>query len=93
MADEKKARYSPGYSAFSPRLLLPSFGIRLPRSDARTLALPLRWGAAEIAAPHSGDAFSVSYYYTTNDYVADQDFMPLDEGHLRRLQIEAGPYR
>src|SRR5215207_10947919 len=28
------------------------------------------------------------YYYTTNDYVADQDFIPLDEGHLRRLLLE-----
>jgi hypothetical protein len=46
------------------------------------------WGVAEIAAARSGDAFSVSYYYTTNDCVADQDFMPLDEGHLRRLLLE-----
>ena len=41
------------------------------------MALPREWGVAEIAASLSGDAFSVSYYYTTNDYVADQDFMPL----------------
>jgi hypothetical protein len=67
---------------------LPSFDIRLPRSDARAMALPRKWGVAEIAAPRSGDAFSVSYYYTTNDFVADQDFMPLDEGHLRRLLLE-----
>jgi hypothetical protein len=52
------------------------------------MALPRKWGVAEIAAPRSGDAFSVSYYYTTNDFVADQDFMPLDEGHLRRLLLE-----
>jgi hypothetical protein len=86
--EEKKARYSPGYSTFSPLLLLPSFGIRLSRSDAQAKALPPGWGVAEIAAPHSGDAFSVSYYYTTNDYIADQNFMPLDEGHLRRLLLE-----
>jgi hypothetical protein len=90
MADRpEKPNYShPGYSIFSPCLLLPSFGIRLTRSDARAMALPREWGVAEIAAPLSGDAFSVSYYYTTNDYVADQDFMPLDEGHLRRLLLE-----
>jgi hypothetical protein len=46
------------------------------------------WGAAEIAASRSGDAFSVSYYYTADDFVADQDFMPLDEGHVRRLLLE-----
>jgi hypothetical protein len=85
----EKPKYSrPGYLIFSPYLLLPSFGIRLTRSDARAIALPRKWAAAEIAAPLSGDAFSVSYYYTTNDYVADQDFMPLDEGHLRRLLLE-----
>ena len=56
--EEKKARYSPGYSTFSPLLLLPSFGIRLSRSDARAKALPPGWGAAEITTPHSGDAFS-----------------------------------
>jgi hypothetical protein len=85
----EKPNYSrPGYLVFSPCLLLPSFGIRLTRSDARAMALPREWAVAEIAAPLSGDAFSVSYYYTTNDYVADQDFMPLDEGHLRRLLLE-----
>ena len=85
----EKPNYSrPGYLVFSPCLLLPSFGIRLTRSDARAMALPREWGVAEIAASLSGDAFSVSYYYTTNDYVADQDFMPLDEGHLRRLLLE-----
>jgi hypothetical protein len=90
MADRpEKPNYSrPGYLEFSPCLLLPSFGIRLTRSDARAMALPRKWAVAEIAAPLSGDAFSVSYYYTTNDYVADQDFMPLDEGHLRRLLLE-----
>ncbi len=90
MADRpEKPNYSrPGYSVFSPCLLLPSFGIRLIRSDARAIALPRKWGVAEIWAPLSGDAFSVSYYYTTSDYVADQDFMPLDEGHLRRLLLE-----
>jgi len=90
MADRPdKPNYSPpGYLAFSPCLLLPSFGIRLTRSDARAIALPRKWAAAEIAARLSGDAFSASYYYTTNDYVADQDFMPLDEGHLRRLLLE-----
>ena len=90
MADRpEKPNYSrPGYLVFSPVLLLPSFDIRLPRSDARAMALPREWGVAEIAASLSGDAFSVSYYYTTNDYVADQDFMPLDEGHLRRLLLE-----
>ena len=90
MADRpEKLNYSrPGYLVFSPCLHLPSFDIRLPRSDARAMALPRKWGVAEIAAPRSGDAFSVSYYYTTNDFVADQDFMPLDEGHLRRLLLE-----
>ena len=95
MADKPKKskaetpNYSrPGYLRFSPYLLLPSFGIRLTRSDARAMALPQKWAAAEISARFSGDAFSVSYYYTTNDYVADQDFMPLDEGHLRRLLLE-----
>jgi hypothetical protein len=90
MADKpEKPNYSrPGYLVFSPCLLLPSFGIRLTRSDARAMALPRKWAVAEIAAPRSGDAFSISYYYTTNDYVADQDFMPLDEGHLRRLLLE-----
>jgi hypothetical protein len=104
MADQpEKPNYSrPGYLVFSPRLLLPSFDIRLPRSDSRAMALPppawgvdeemwgvnQMWGVAEIAASRSGDAFSVSYYYTTDDFVADQDFMPLDEGHLRRLLLE-----
>jgi hypothetical protein len=95
MADKPKKskpetpNYSrPGYLRFSPYLLLPSFGIRLTRSDARAMALPQKWAAAEIAARFSGDAFSVSYYYTTNDFVANQDFMPLDEGHLRRLLLE-----
>jgi hypothetical protein len=103
MADKpEKPNYSrPGYLVFSPGLHLPSFDIRLPRSDARAMALPppwgvaeilsgpsQTWGAAEIAASRSGDAFSVSYYYTANDFVADQDFMPLDEGHLRRLLLE-----
>jgi hypothetical protein len=104
MADQpERPNYSrPGYLVFSPCLLLPSFGIRLTRSDARAMALPppawgvdeemrgvnQMWGVAEIAAPRSGDAFSVSYYYTANDFVADQDFMPLDEGHLRRLLLE-----
>jgi hypothetical protein len=103
MADKpEKPNYSrPGYSVFSPCLLLPSFDIRLPRGDARAMALPppwgvdeilwepsQMWGVAEIAAPRSGDAFSVSYYYTADDFVADQDFMPLDEGHLRRLLLE-----
>jgi hypothetical protein len=98
----EKPNYSrPGYLVFSPCLRLPSFDIRLPRSDARAMALPApwgvdeilwgpsqMWGVAEIAAPRSGDAFSVSYYYTADDFVADQDFMPLDEGHLRRLLLE-----
>jgi hypothetical protein len=90
MADrpEKPNYSSPGYLIYSPCLRLPSFDIRLTRSDARAMALPREWGVAELAAPCSGDAFSVSYYYTINDYIADQDFMPLDEGHLRRLLLE-----
>ena len=89
MADRpEKTNYSPGHSIFSPYLLLPSFGIRLARSAPESLVLPRGSGTADIASPESGDAFSVSYYLTTIEIVAAQDFIPLDEAHLRRLLLE-----
>lgn len=89
MADRpEKTNYSPGHSIFSPYLLLPSFGIRLARSAPESLVLPRGSGTADIASPESGDAFSVSYYLTTIEIVAAQDFIPLDEARLRRLLLE-----
>ncbi len=78
---------TPDDSVFSGNLVLPSFGIRVTRSDPSAVAVPAGWGNYDIA-PDSGDAYSVSYLYDNADiFVADQNFRPLDPAYLRRILL------
>jgi hypothetical protein len=78
---------TPGDSVFSGKLVLPSFGISVTRSDPSASVVPAGWGNCDIA-PDSGDAFSVSYLsYKAEISVADQDFLNLDPAYLRRILL------
>lgn len=78
---------SPAEHVYSEKLLLPSFGIYVSRSDPSAVAF-LKEGRATDFLIDSGDAYSVSYLReSSNVSTADQDFADLDPGYLRRILL------
>jgi hypothetical protein len=88
MADKQRRRtLNPAEHVYSEKLLLPSFGICVSRSDPSTEAF-LKEGRATDFLFDSGDAFSVSYLReSSNVSIADQNFADLDPGYLRRILL------
>lgn len=80
---------SPLDEIYGTRLYLPSFGIGITRSAPSSVTIPARWSNPDLLNLDSGDAFSVSYLYADTGAVnADQDYMRLDSGYLRRVLLQ-----
>lgn len=88
MAEKKSTPiYDPVDLIFSGKLPLPSFGIDITRSAPSAVAIPAGFGNPDMSL-ESGDAFSVSYLGEGKTLSpADQDFLRLDPGYLRKILI------
>ncbi len=85
---QSKWNRSPDDPVYGGKLLLPSFGIYVTRSDPYVIALPKGSGTDDMVRLDSGDAFSVSYLYAQSHVsTADQDFLRLDPGYLKRILL------
>ena len=81
MAKEQgKWTRNPDDQIYGSELLLPSFGIRVTRSDPRSEAYPTHLGPHDFS-PDSGVAFSISYLYRKGEATtADREFIGLESG-------------
>ena len=89
MANKKREPdYFPMDFHFGGKLPLPLFGDGVAKSSPRTVAVPADTFLFD-AHFQSGDAFSVSYLHEGDAISsADQGFLPLDIGYLRRILLE-----
>lgn len=87
--DERKGNwtYAPDDFISSGELLLPSFGIKVTRSDPRSEVFLAGTERYELA-PDSGDALSISYIGRKGSgTTVDRRFMGLDQAYIRRLLL------
>lgn len=83
----KRRVSNPIERAYGEKLLLPSFGVSVSRSDPITSSVPVGWGTADFSVD-SGDAFSVSYLQeNSGTSTANHEFVNLDAGYLRRILL------
>lgn len=87
MSDKGKWSHTPGDEVYGEVLILPSFGVRVTRSDPRTESF-LTGQEAYGLAPDSSDTFSISYLHHKGDATpADRSFMGMDIGYVRRVLL------
>jgi hypothetical protein len=85
--DKGKWTYAPDDFISSGELLLPSFGIKVARSDPRSEVFLAGTEGYELA-PDSGDALSMSYINKKGDAnTVDRRFMGLDQAYIRRVLL------
>ena len=78
---------APLQEIYAVELLLPSFGIGVTQSDPSSGAIPAGGGLLDLGRLDSGDAFSASYLCAAGSTTADQAYMRLDLGYLRRVLL------
>ena len=85
--DKRKWTQTPADPYYSGKLLLPSFGIEVTRSDPRS-EVRLTGELLVDVECDSGDAFSISYLDRKSDATTvDRRFMGLDEAYIRRVLL------